>query len=61
MEPRVTVQSDHDGLRVVQSFGEFDADTEGVLAAACDEAIAAPRVERLALDLRGVTFADPRS
>ncbi|MFJ5811300.1 STAS domain-containing protein [Streptomyces sp. NPDC093093] len=49
---------DHDGLRVVQCSGEFDADTEGVLDAACDEAVAAPGVERLALDVRGVTFAD---
>ncbi|MER5567250.1 STAS domain-containing protein [Streptomyces goshikiensis] len=58
MEPTVTVLPDYDGLRVVQCSGEFDADTEGVLDAACDEAIAAAGVERLALDVRGVTFAD---
>ncbi|WUX87161.1 STAS domain-containing protein (plasmid) [Streptomyces sp. NBC_01426] len=39
-------------------MGEFDADTEGSLDAACDEAIAAGDVERLALDVRGITFAD---
>ncbi|MEU9419008.1 STAS domain-containing protein [Streptomyces sp. NPDC048272] len=58
MEPTVTVLPDHDGLRVLQCSGEFDADAEGGLDASCDEAIAAAGVERLALDVRGITFAD---
>ncbi|MFF3215647.1 STAS domain-containing protein [Streptomyces sp. NPDC002886] len=58
MKPTVTVLPDRGGLRVVRCAGEFDADTEGQLQAACEAAVAASGVDRLALDVRGVTFAD---
>ncbi|MFF4324577.1 STAS domain-containing protein [Streptomyces sp. NPDC001568] len=58
MQPTVTVLPDRGGVRVVTCAGEFDADTQGLLRAACETACTAPEVVRLVLDVRGVTFAD---
>lgn len=54
--PRVTVRPESDGVWVVVCSGEFDLDTTGKLAAACDGDAAAARL--LVLDVTGVTFAD---
>ncbi|MFK0223676.1 STAS domain-containing protein [Streptomyces vinaceus] len=54
--PRVTVRWEDDGTAVVVCGGEFDLDTVGALARACEgEATAA---ELLVLDVTGVAFAD---
>ncbi|MFD3761076.1 STAS domain-containing protein [Streptomyces sp. NPDC058622] len=59
MEPTtVTVLPDRDGRRVVRCAGAFDYSTLAPLRTACDTAIADDGVERLVLDVRGVTFAD---
>ncbi|MER6237974.1 STAS domain-containing protein [Streptomyces clavifer] len=54
----VTVLPDRDGQRVLRCAGEFDFNTLAPLRAACDTAVTAPGVERLVLDVRGVTFGD---
>ncbi|MGW9374068.1 STAS domain-containing protein [Streptomyces xanthophaeus] len=54
--PRVTVRPEPDGVWMVVCSGEFDLDTTGKLAAACDRDAAAVRL--LVLDVTGVTFAD---
>ncbi|MGW1942412.1 STAS domain-containing protein [Streptomyces goshikiensis] len=58
MQPTVTVLPDRGGMREVRCAGEFDADTQGLLQAACERAASAPDVDRLVLDVREVTFAD---
>lgn len=55
---RVTVQPDRDGQRVVRCAGVFDYNTLAPLRTVCDAALAEAGVERLALDLRDVTFGD---
>ncbi|MFJ3637603.1 STAS domain-containing protein [Streptomyces sp. NPDC090112] len=54
--PRVTVRTEPDGVWVVVCSGEFDLDTTGKLAAACDGEVGDARL--LVLDVTGVTFAD---
>ncbi|MFD6970417.1 STAS domain-containing protein [Streptomyces sp. NPDC059949] len=54
--PRVTVRPESDGVLVVVCSGEFDLDTAGKLAAACDHDAAEARL--LVVDVAGVTFAD---
>lgn len=54
--PRVTVRSEADGVDVVVCAGEFDLDTAGVLAAACDREAAGAAL--LVLDVARVEFAD---
>ncbi|WP_411104805.1 STAS domain-containing protein [Streptomyces sp. cmx-4-9] len=54
--PRVSVRSEGDGVCVVVCSGEFDLDTSGALAAACDGEAAA--AELLVLDVSQVVFAD---
>ncbi|MFD3875051.1 STAS domain-containing protein [Streptomyces sp. NPDC058623] len=49
---------DRDGQRVVRCAGEFDFSTLAPLQAVCDAAVTAAGVERLALDVRGITFGD---
>ncbi|MFG2622459.1 STAS domain-containing protein [Streptomyces sp. NPDC048507] len=58
MGPTVTVAPIRDGLWVVRPVGEFDAQTLEGLKEACRQAVAEPGLERLVLDLRGVSFAD---
>ncbi|MFE5534697.1 STAS domain-containing protein [Streptomyces sp. NPDC056492] len=55
--PSVTVRSEPDGVWVVVCSGEFDLDTTGRLAAACDRDDVAG-AHLLVLDVAGVTFAD---
>ncbi|MFD3808591.1 STAS domain-containing protein [Streptomyces sp. NPDC058611] len=57
MESTVCVLPDRDGQRVVRCAGEFDLTTLAPLRAACDTAVAAG-IDRLALDVREVTFGD---
>ncbi|WP_167739617.1 STAS domain-containing protein [Streptomyces subrutilus] len=57
MEPTVTVLPDREGLRVVRCAGEFDRTNLGPLRTACETAVAAG-VDRVVLDVRGVTFGD---
>ncbi|MFE6912173.1 STAS domain-containing protein [Streptomyces erythrochromogenes] len=52
----MTVRPEPDGVRVLVCAGEFDLDTTGKLAAACDRDAADARL--LVLDVTGVTFAD---
>ncbi|MFI5672850.1 STAS domain-containing protein [Streptomyces sp. NPDC051704] len=54
----VTVLPGRDGRRVVRCTGAFDFNTMAPLQAACDTALAEAGVERLVLDVRGVTFGD---
>ncbi|MEU9235938.1 STAS domain-containing protein [Streptomyces subrutilus] len=54
--PRVAVRPEKDGTRVVVCSGEFDLDTVGALAAACDQEAADARL--LVLDVSRVAFAD---
>ncbi|MFD3875888.1 STAS domain-containing protein [Streptomyces sp. NPDC058623] len=57
LETTVTVLPDHDGLRVVQCAGELDLTSLAPLRTVCDTAVAAG-IDRLVLDVRGVTFGD---
>ncbi|WP_167739536.1 STAS domain-containing protein [Streptomyces subrutilus] len=54
--PTVTVRSEADGVYVVACKGEFDQDTVGVLADACDGE--ASGASLLVVDVAGVLFAD---
>ncbi|MFD3331029.1 STAS domain-containing protein [Streptomyces sp. NPDC058701] len=59
MEPTtVTVQPDRDGQRIVRCAGAFDYSTLTPIRTACETALAEAGAERLALDVRGVTFGD---
>src|SRR3954451_16453676 len=50
-------ESDHDGVRLVEVFGELDLATAPRLCSALDAA-RIHRVKRLAIDLTGVDFCD---
>ncbi|MFE5717631.1 STAS domain-containing protein [Streptomyces erythrochromogenes] len=52
--PKVTVGPETAGVRIVVCSGEFDLDTTGELATACE----ATDTQSLVLDVKGVTFAD---
>ncbi len=57
MEPTVTVLPDRDGLRVVRCASQFDLTNLAPLRTVCDTAVA-DGVDRLVLDVRGITFGD---
>ncbi|MCX4960971.1 STAS domain-containing protein [Streptomyces virginiae] len=54
--PRVAVRSEADDVWVVVCTGEFDLDTTGELAVACDRVTADAQL--LVIDVSGVAFAD---
>ncbi|WP_168714740.1 STAS domain-containing protein [Streptomyces sp. A0592] len=54
--PKVTVNAEADGVRVVVCSGDFDLDTTGLLLEACD--IAPLPAGLLVIDVRQVTFGD---
>ncbi|MFE9927845.1 STAS domain-containing protein [Streptomyces sp. NPDC005533] len=55
---RVVVQPDAGRTRLVVCEGELDADTSVPLADAGEAAVSDPAVQRIVLDMSGVTFAD---
>jgi anti-anti-sigma factor len=60
VEPTHTISHQVEGPGVVRVFvsGEFDMDNSDDLAAALNDIIADPAVERLIVDLGGTTFMD---
>ncbi|MCY0943284.1 hypothetical protein [Streptomyces antarcticus] len=54
--PKVAVKPEADGAVVIVRTGEFDLDTAGVSAAACDRDAAGAKL--LVLDVARVAFAD---
>ncbi|MEU8464052.1 STAS domain-containing protein [Streptomyces sp. NPDC029003] len=58
METTVRVLPDADGVRVIVCAGDFDLDSVAPLRSAADEAVTAPHLRRIVVDVSGLTFAD---
>ncbi|MFD3781732.1 STAS domain-containing protein [Streptomyces sp. NPDC058612] len=58
MEQQARVLPDEDGVRVIRCVGDFDQDTLQPLDQVCRDAVDAPGVRRIVLDVTEVDFAD---